>query len=63
MIEAYFTERLFWKTQAPDSNTCDLDIHPHDLENGSSFEDKNQEINCCLSFPEGTYKDQNNIWL
>lgn len=44
MVEAYFTKRLFWKTQALDSNTYDLDIHPHDLENDSPFEAKIKKL-------------------
>lgn len=63
VIEAYFTKRLFWKTRALDSNTYDLDIHPHDLENGSLFEDKIKKLMVAFPFSEGTCKDWNNIWL
>jgi len=63
VLEACFTKRLFWKTQALDSNTYDLDIQPHNLENGSLFEDKIKKLLVAFPFPEGTCKEQNNIWL
>lgn len=52
----------YFRTQALDSNTYDLDIHPHDLENGSLFEDKIKKLIVAFPFPEGTCEDQSNLW-
>lgn len=57
VIEGYLAKRLFWKTQALDSKTCDLGIHPHDLENGSPLENKIKKLIVAFPFPEGTCKD------
>lgn len=57
VIEGYFTKRLFWKTQALDSKTSDLDIHPLNLENGSPLENKIKKVIVAFPFPEGTCKD------